>query len=107
MVETWIYACALGVAILIQTGVYIGGFYWFRNEIELQLEELDQNLAAAIQKVVSELPLGELTGAEPPNPLQMMLMQLITNSTTKKEPGIMDVLVRDEKGQFQKVDDLK
>ena len=75
--------------------------------MELQIEELDQNLAAAIQKVVSELPLGELTGAEPPNPLQMMLMQLITNSTTKKEPGIMDVLVRDEKGQFQKVDDLK
>ena len=60
----------------------LGGFaWWLRREMEEIVNELDQNLALAIQKVVAEHPLGDI---EPPNPMQMFLMEMIRDNVGKK-----------------------
>ena len=41
---------------------------------------LDRNLAEALQKIVEELPLDQLRGAEPINPLQQLIAQKIAES---------------------------
>ncbi len=42
--------------------------------IDLKVRELDQNIAAAIQNTIQQLPLGDF---EPPNPIQAIIAQFI------------------------------
>jgi len=73
----------------------LGGFaWWLRREMEEIVNELDQNLALAIQKVVAEHPLGDI---EPPNPMQMFLMEMIRDNVGKKTLVTPN---RDEAGLF-------
>jgi len=89
-----LYAGALGVLIVAQTCVIGYMFWWLRREMEDSLEELDSKLAQAIQKVISELPLGDF---EAPNAFQQFLMQMIQQKTTA---GSVEIIPRDPKGQF-------
>ena len=89
-----LYAGALGVLIVAQTCLIGYMFWWLRREMEDSLEELDSKLAQAIQKVISELPLGDF---EAPNAFQQFLMQLIQQKTTA---GTVEIIPRDPKGQF-------
>jgi len=73
----------------------LGGFaWWLRREIDEIMNELDGNLAQAIQKILTDLPIGDI---EPPNPFQMMLMQLIQDNM---KPKTLVAQVRDEAGLF-------
>jgi len=89
-----LYAGALAVLIVAQTCVIGYMFWWLRREMEDSLEELDSKLAQAIQKVISELPLGDF---EAPNAFQQFLMQMIQQKTTA---GTVEIIPRDTKGQF-------
>jgi len=89
-----LYAGALGVLIVAQTCLIGYMFWWLRREMEDSLEELDSKLAQAIQKVISELPLGDF---EAPNAFQQFLMQLIQQKTTA---GSVEIIPRDAKGLF-------
>ena len=89
-----LYAGALGMLIVAQTCVIGYMFWWLRREMEDSLEELDSKLAQAIQKVISELPLGDF---EAPNAFQQFLMQLIQQKTTA---GSVEIIPRDAKGLF-------
>jgi len=89
-----LYAGALAVLIVAQTCFLGYMFWWLRREMEDSLEELDSKLAQAIQKVISELPLGDF---EAPNAFQQFLMQLIQQKTTA---GSVEIIPRDPKGQF-------
>jgi hypothetical protein len=89
-----LYAGALAVLIVAQTGVIAYLFWWLRGEMEDSLEELDTKLAMAIQKVIGELPLGDF---EAPNAFQQFLMQMIQQKTTA---GTVEIIPRDTKGQF-------
>jgi len=89
-----LYAGAFGVLIVAQTCVLGYMFWWLRREMEDSLEELDSKLAQAIQKVISELPLGDF---EAPNAFQQFLMQLIQQKTTA---GSVEIIPRDAKGLF-------
>jgi len=89
-----LYAGALAVLIVAQTCFLGYMFWWLRREMEESLEELDSKLAQAIQKVISELPLGDF---EAPNAFQQFLMQLIQQKTTA---GSVEIIPRDPKGQF-------
>ena len=82
-------ACVLAVY------VALGAFAsWLRREIEEIMNELDANLAKAIQKILTDLPIGDI---EPPNPVQMMIMQLIQDNM---KPKTITAQVRDEAGLF-------
>ena len=89
-----LYAGALGVLIVAQTCLIGYMFWWLRREMEDSLEELDSKLAQAIQKVISEPPLGDF---EAPNAFQQFLMQLIQQKTTA---GSVEIIPRDAKGLF-------
>jgi len=89
-----LYAGALAVLIIAQTCLIGYMFWWLRREMEDSLEELDSKLAQAIQKVISELPLGDF---EAPNAFQQFLMQLIQQKTTA---GSIEIIPRDAKGLF-------
>ena len=59
---------------------------------------LDRNLDEALQKIVDELPLDQLQGAEPINPIQQMIAQKIAESMN---PTIqVKEIQRTEEGKF-------
>ena len=89
--ESIVLACACVAAIY----AGLGGFaWWLRGEIEEIITELDANLAQAIQKVIQDLPIGDF---EPPNPIQMMIMQLIQDNM---KPKTIMAQARDDSGLF-------
>ena len=82
-------ACVLAVY------VALGAFAsWLRSEIEVIMNELDANLAKAIQKILQDLPIGDIPEV---NPVQMMIMQLIQDNM---KPKTITAQVRDEAGLF-------
>lgn len=70
-------ACVLAI----YAGLIVFGL-WLRSEIDDIVQQLDANLAAAIQKVLVDLPIGDI---EPPNPFQILLMQLIQDNMASKK----------------------
>jgi hypothetical protein len=62
--------------------------------IKQGIEELDAKLALALKNTIENLPLGDI---EPPNPMQMMLMQIIQDNMAKNPAK---VIPRDDKGLF-------
>ena len=77
--------------------VYLALFIQIRMVRFLLNEEminLDAKLAQAIQKLLDDLPIGDI---EPPNPMQMMIMQILQDNMAKNPAK---VIPRDEKGLF-------
>jgi hypothetical protein len=62
--------------------------------VELKVTELDQNIAAAIQNTVSQLPLSDF---EPPNPIQAIIAQFIQSKIQNENNILPD---RAENGTF-------
>ena len=93
-VEVTTYAGVAILGIVVQSLIIFGLIWWLRSQIEEIVDELDSNLAGAIQKVVTELPLSDI---EPPNPFQMFLMDMMRQKTT---PGEIEVIPRDTMGKF-------
>jgi len=67
-----------------------------RDEIMTRITVLDGNLAEALQKTLGELPIGDF---EPPNPMQMLLTQLVSD---RLNPQAVIVQEKDEKGLFSR-----
>ena len=91
MMADIILAGACVLAVYVALGAFAS---WLRREIEEIMNELDANLAKAIQKILADLPIGDI---EPPNPVQMMIMQLIRDNM---KPKTITAQVRDEAGLF-------
>tara|TARA_R100000963_G_C4632869_1_gene97553 strand:+ start:376 stop:672 length:297 start_codon:yes stop_codon:yes gene_type:complete len=91
MMADIILAGACVLAVYVALGAFAS---WLRREIEEIMNELDANLAKAIQKILTDLPIGDI---EPPNPVQMMIMQLIQDNM---KPKTITAQVRDEAGLF-------
>ncbi len=62
--------------------------------IKQGIAELDEKLAMALKNTIENLPLGDI---EPPNPMQMMLMQIIQDNMARSPAK---VVARDDKGLF-------
>lgn len=72
-----------------------------RNSIKIlqnDMTNLDQSLAEAISTVMENV---NLEGVEPPNPLQMMLFELIKGGLDRK-PQDVAVIERNSDGKFTK-----
>ena len=89
----------LGWGMIAELGVLLGGFFvqtvliwYYKNELlrnsDEKMGELDEKLAQAIIQVAEGAAMG---GAERPNPMQMMLMQLLQQKMQERSP---------ETGQF-------
>ena len=91
MMADIILAGACVLAVYVALGAFAS---WLRREIEEIMNELDANLAKAIQKILADLPISDI---EPPNPVQMMIMQLIQDNM---KPKTITAQVRDEAGLF-------
>lgn len=65
--------------------------------IDMKVKELDQNLAAAIQNTVSNLPIGDF---EPVNPIQAAIAQFLMN---KVQSDNIQMPERAQDGTFAKV----
>ena len=63
----------------------------------MKVKELDQNLAAAIQNTVSNLPIGDF---EPVNPIQAAIAQFLMN---KVQSDAIQMPERAADGTFAKV----
>jgi len=86
-----------GIASACVLMVYLALFIQIRMVRFLLNEEminLDVKLAQAIQKLLDDLPIGDI---EPPNPMQMMIMQILQDNMAKNPAK---VIPRDEKGLF-------
>jgi len=55
--------------------------------IQLKVQELDQNIAAAIQNTVSQLPIGDF---EPVNPIQSMIASYLMNKLESDKISMPD-----------------
>tara|TARA_R100001463_G_scaffold106967_3_gene161566 strand:- start:509 stop:814 length:306 start_codon:yes stop_codon:yes gene_type:complete len=65
--------------------------------VDVKVTELDQNIAAAIQNTVSQLPIGDF---EPVNPIQAAIAQFLMNKVQSESIQIPE---RADNGQFAKV----
>ena len=76
---------------IIGTAIIAANMLYLRHislKIEDKIEELDNNLALALQNTIQSLPIGEV---EQPNPMQMMVMQMMQQKFMAN---------RDERGKF-------
>ena len=76
---------------IIGTAIIAANMLYLRHislKIEDKIEELDNNLALALQNTIQSLPIGEV---EQPNPMQMMVMQMMQQ---------IFMANRDESGKF-------
>lgn len=62
--------------------------------IKQGIADLDEKLALALKNTIENLPIGDI---EPPNPMQMMLMQIIQDNMAKNPAKVIN---RDDKGLF-------
>ena len=91
-VMPYIELIIIALLTLIQTFFLIFLFRGLNRALVTGLLELDSNLAAAIDKVMS----GEMPNMEPINPMQAMLMNIIQEKMNT--PKVID---RDLAGKFQ------
>jgi len=91
MMADIILAGACVLAVYVALGAFAS---WLRREIEEIMNELDANLAKAIQKILQDLPIGDMPEV---NPVQMMIMQLTQDNM---KPKTIAAQVRDEAGLF-------
>lgn len=95
------YGLVVAILVFIEGIVILRGLMELQRSIEDGLDEIDQNMALAISKVVENL--GSSIGfAEPINPIQQVLAQFLQNTMNEKqESGIIEVK-KAENGQFLK-----
>ena len=82
-------ACVLGVYFALFVHIRMVKF-----ALDQAFLDLDANLAQAIKKLLEELPIGDI---DPPNPMQMMIMQILQDNLARNPAKVMP---RDEKGLF-------
>ena len=80
--------------IVLSTLIIIRSLVELKVVIENGLQTLDQNLAAAIQNTVSNLPIADF---EPPNPIQQAIAAFVMQ---KLQNPAAPLLPRSENGQF-------
>ena len=85
--------------IVLSTLIVVRALAELKMVIEGGLQTLDQNLAAAIQNTVQNLPIGDF---EPPNPIQAAIAQFLM-SRVQSSP--IDQLNRAENGQFTVIEE--
>jgi len=83
---------------LLSIGLY--GLNYLRREILDLIDDLDSNLAAALQGTIAQVA----ENIEPPNPLHGLIMKWIESNANPGVPDVVDVLARDETGRFQPKD---
>jgi len=91
MIEAALIAGACIVTILIG---FLIQLRFIGHIVNQGIQTLDGNLALALKNTIEALPLGDI---EPPNPMQMMLMQIIQDNMAKNPAK---VVARNEKGLF-------
>ena len=90
---TTIEAVIIGLIVL-STLIVIRSLVELKIIIEAGLQTLDQNLAAAIQETVKNLPIGDF---EPVNPIQAAIAQFLMNKVQSDSIQLPD---RGPNGQF-------
>ena len=95
------YGLVVAILVFIEGLVILRGLMELQRSIEDGLDEIDQNMALAITKVVENL--GSTIGfAEPINPIQQVLAQFLQNSMNETpKSGIIEI-EKGENGQFLK-----
>ena len=88
-----IEAVIIGLIVL-STLIVIRALVELKMVIEAGLQTLDQNLAAAIQETVKNLPIGDF---EPVNPIQAAIAQFLMNKVQSDSIQLPD---RGPNGQF-------
>ena len=95
------YGLVVGILVFIEGIVILRGLMELSRSIEEGLDELDQNMAEAITKVVENL--GSTIGfSEPINPIQQVLAQFLQNSMQEKGSQNIIEVDRGNNGQFLK-----
>ena len=93
------YGLALGIVIIIECAVILRGLVELSRSIESGLEELDSNMAGAIESIMSRFSPGG--GMEPVNPIQMAIAELVKGKMQQaQESGPLTEMVRDASGKF-------
>lgn len=83
-----------GACILTILAVFWLQMKFIAGILSQKVAELDQNLALAIQSTIEKLPIGDF---EPPNPFQVMLMQLMQDKIANNPAKVIS---RDSQGLF-------
>lgn len=83
-------------AIFVSTTAILLFLRHIRADLLDRIAVLDHNLASVLQKTLSEMPIGDM---EPPNPMQMMLAQLLSD---RLNPQAVIVQEKDQKGRFSR-----
>lgn len=73
------------------------GLNYLRREILDLIEDLDSNLAAALQGTIAQVA----ENIEPPNPLHGIIMKWIEANSAPGVPQAIEILDRNEKGRFE------
>lgn len=95
------YGLVLIILVFIEGIVILMGLRELSNQIEDGLEDLDGNLAEAIQAIVEKF--AENIGfSEPINPIQQVLAQFLQQSMMEKEKSNIIEVSRGDNGQFLK-----
>lgn len=95
------YGLVLIILVFIEGIVILKGLLELSKSIEDGLDELDQNMAEAITKVVENL--GSTIGfSEPINPIQQVLAQFLQQSMQEKGSQNIIEVDRGSDGQFLK-----
>jgi len=96
----------LAILNLILVGLVLALAVWIRKVVEINMAQLDANLAQALKSTVTELTEGGLAGFEPVNPVQAAVAQWIASMATQNANTITASIVeRAADGTFSSLPD--
>jgi len=91
---------------VILVGLVLALAIWIRKVVEINMAQLDANLAQALKSTVTELTEGGLAGFEPINPVQAAIAQWIGSMATQNASTITASIVdRAADGTYSKASD--
>jgi len=96
----------LAILNLILVGLVLALAVWIRKVVEINMAQLDSNLAQALKSTVQELTEGGLADFEPINPVQAAVAQWIASMATQNANTITASIVeRAADGTFSSLAD--
>jgi len=96
----------LAILNLILVGLVLALAVWIRKVVEINMAQLDSNLAQALKSTVTELTEGGLADFEPINPVQAAVAQWIASMATQNANTITASIVeRAADGTFSSLAD--
>jgi len=96
----------LAILNLILVGLVLALAVWIRKVVEINMAQLDSNLAQALKSTVQELTEGGLADFEPINPVQAAVAQWIASMATQNANTITASIVeRAADGTFSSLPD--